>query len=81
MCSSPQLDIKRAEEDNTSTRGNLSSIPPQKVLSDVDQMSDSGSSVVEDSKVEQAQDGRWTQEEHYCFLKAVAIYGREVSSQ
>ena len=42
-------------------------------------MSESGLSNDEEPKTEHVQDGRWTREEHYCFLKAVAIYGREVS--
>lgn len=42
-------------------------------------MSESGLSNDEEAKKEHAQDGRWTREEHYCFLKAVATYGREVS--
>ena len=41
-------------------------------------MSESGLSNDDDIKVDLVQDGRWTREEHFCFLKAVAIYGREV---
>lgn len=41
-------------------------------------MSESGLSNDEEIKVDLVQDGRWTREEHFCFLKAVAIYGREV---
>ena len=41
-------------------------------------MSESGLSNDDEAKVEQVSDGRWTREEHYCFLKAVAVYGREV---
>ena len=41
-------------------------------------MSESGLSNDEEVKVDLVQDGRWTREEHFCFLKAVAIYGREV---
>ena len=41
-------------------------------------MSESGLSNDDEIKVDLVQDGRWTREEHFCFLKAVAIYGREV---
>jgi hypothetical protein len=49
-----------------------------KGFSRVEQMSESGLSNDDEAKVEQVSDGRWTREEHYCFLKAVAVYGREV---
>lgn len=42
-----------------------------------DKMSESSLSNDEDSKV--VQDGRWTRDEHHAFLKAMAIYGREVN--
>ena len=56
------------------------SIVPNSVkgFSRVEQMSESGLSNDDEAKVEQVSDGRWTREEHYCFLKAVAVYGREV---
>lgn len=45
---------------------------------DSDKMSESSLSNDEDSKA--VQDGRWTRDEHHSFLKAMAIYGREVKA-
>ena len=78
ICFSPQLNKRFTLHDLSPLNEDFSANSSEKFFSSQEQMSESGLSNDEDSKVEQVQDGRWTREEHYRFLKAVAIYGREV---
>ena len=79
VCIEPQLDKKLSSRPISPLGGESPGNSSEKSSISREQMSESGISNDEDPKVGHVQDGRWTREEHYRFLKAVAIYGREVS--
>lgn len=78
ICNDAKSDNKLLSRPVSPLGGEDSTNSSEKSTISQEQMSESGISNYEDPKSEQVQDGRWTREEHYRFLKAVAIYGREV---